>query len=224
MSHTIRVWDLPTRVFHWALLVCVIGLVVTGQIGGAMMDWHFRFGYGVLSLLLFRLVWGLLGGRWSRFASFVYSPATLLRYLRGQATPESNVGHNPLGALSVFAMLLFLLLQIGSGLISDDEIATSGPLTSLVSSSLVSQATWYHRAVGKPILVVLMLLHVAAIVFYLWRKRENLIRPMVLGDKELAVPVPASRDDGHSRLLALVLFLGCIGLVWWLLQLAPAGY
>lgn len=224
MSYTIRVWDLPTRVFHWALLACVIGLVVTGQIGGTAMDWHFRFGYAVLSLLLFRLLWGLFGGHWSRFANFLYSPAALLRYLRGQSPPESSVGHNPLGALSVFAMLLFLLLQVGSGLISDDEIATSGPLTSLVSSSLVSQATWYHRAVGKPILIVLVLLHVAAIVFYLWRKRQNLVRPMLLGDKALAQPVPASRDDARSRLLAVVLFLISTGLVWWLLQLAPAGY
>lgn len=224
MSHTIRVWDLPTRVFHWTLLACVIGLVITGNIGGTAMDWHFRFGYAVLALLLFRLLWGLFGGHWSRFANFLYSPATLLRHLRGQSAPESSVGHNPLGALSVFAMLLFLLVQVASGLISDDEIATSGPLTSLVSSSLVSQATWYHTEVGKPILIVLVLLHVAAIVFYRWRKRQNLLRPMLLGDKEVAQPVPASRDDARSRLLALVLFLLCVGLVRGLLQLAPASY
>jgi len=224
MSHTIRVWDLPTRVFHWALLACVIGLVITGNVGGTAMDWHFRFGYAVLALLLFRLLWGLFGGHWSRFANFLYSPATLLRYLRGQSTPESGVGHNPLGALSVFAMLLLLLLQVGSGLISDDEIATSGPLTSLVSSQLVSLATWYHTSVGKPILILLVLLHIAAILFYAWRKRQNLVRPMLLGDKEVAQAVPASRDDARSRLLAVVLFLISVGLVWWLLQLAPAGY
>lgn len=224
MSHTIRVWDLPTRVFHWALVACVIGLVITGQIGGTLMDWHFRLGYAVLSLVLFRLVWGLLGGHWSRFASFLYAPSSMLRYLRGECGPEVNVGHNPLGALSVFAMLLFLLLQVGSGLISDDEIATSGPLTSLVSSSLVSQATWYHRAVGKPVLIVLVVLHVAAIAFYLFRKRQNLVRPMVLGNKEVPAPMPASRDDGRSRLLALVLWLCCVGLVLWMLTLAPPGF
>lgn len=224
MSHTIRVWDLPTRLFHWALMACVIGLVITGQIGGALMDWHFRLGYAVLSLLLFRLVWGLVGGYWSRFVNFLYAPTTLVRYLRGQSAPEANVGHNPLGALSVFALLLILLAQVSSGLISDDEIANSGPLTSLVSSKLVSLATWYHTSVGKLILILLVLLHIAAILFYAWRKRQNLVRPMLLGDKEVAQAVPASRDDARSRLLAVVLFLISVGLVWWLLQLAPAGY
>lgn len=88
MTHQVRVWDLPTRIFHWALAACVVASVVTGQVGGAAMDWHFRIGYAVLALLLFRLGWGLVGGHWSRFSSFLYSPSTLLRYLRGQGGPE----------------------------------------------------------------------------------------------------------------------------------------
>jgi len=93
----VRIWDLPTRVFHWALVACIVGLVVTGQIGGTAMAWHFRLGYVVLSLLLFRLVWGFVGGHWSRFAVFVRSPATIAAYLRGHKTPEMEAGHNPLG-------------------------------------------------------------------------------------------------------------------------------
>lgn len=220
MPYKIRVWDLPTRLFHWTLAICVIGLVVTGQIGGAAMDWHFRLGYSVLTLLLFRLVWGLVGGHWSRFSSFLFSPATVIRYLRGQSTVEHTTGHNPLGAGSVLAMLLFLLLQVGTGLVSDDEIATSGPLTRFVSSSLVSQATAYHTEVGKVILLVLIVLHVAAILFYFWRKRENLVRPMLLGDKVIAQPAPASRDDARARVLAVLLLALSAGLVALMLKLA----
>jgi cytochrome b len=213
MSNTLRVWDLPTRIFHWSLMLCVLGLVITGQLGGAALDWHFRLGYAVLTLLLFRLLWGFVGGHWSRFTSFTHSPAALLRYLRGQDEPALSVGHSPLGMLSVFAMLFFLLLQVGSGLISDDEIASSGPLARFASAALVSQATSYHKEIGKLILIALVLLHVAAVLFYLWRKRINLIRPMLHGDKPAVPALPASRDDARSRLQAALLLLLCAALV-----------
>ena len=213
MQHTIRVWDLPTRIFHWALVLLIIGLVATGLIGGNAMVWHMRFGFAVLSLLLFRLVWGLIGGRWSRFASFIYAPGTILAYLKGAGKPEHSVGHNPLGAGSVFAMLLFLLAQVGSGLVSDDDIATSGPLSKFVSNAVASAATSYHKNVGKFVLLALVMLHVAAIVFYLMKKKENLIAPMIHGDKALDQPLPASRDNASSRALAAVVFAACAGLV-----------
>lgn len=205
MPHLVRIWDLPTRLFHWLLALGVIALVTTAQLG--YMEWHFRLGYAVLALLIFRLLWGLFGGRWSRFTAFIYSPASLWRYLRGQGDPSHSVGHSPTGALSVFALLFFLLAQIGTGLFSDDEIAASGPLTRLASSDFVSLASWYHREVGKRVLIVLVILHVIAILYYLWRKRQNLVRPMLTGDKELAQPAPASRDDARSRLVAAVLLL-----------------
>jgi cytochrome b len=220
MPNTVRVWDLPTRVFHWALVVCVIGLITTAQIGGEAMEWHFRFGYAVLSLLLFRIVWGVVGGRWSRFASFVYSPSAILKYVRGQGRPEHSVGHNPLGAGSVFALLGFLLLQVVSGLISDDEIATSGPLSQFASNAMVRAATFYHKNIGKPILIGLIVLHIAAILFYLIKKRENLVRPMIEGDKNISVPVEGSRDDARSRALATVLFAACAALVASMVKLA----
>jgi cytochrome b len=213
MSNTLRVWDLPTRIFHWSLVLCVLGLVITGQLGGAALAWHFRLGYAVLTLLLFRLLWGFVGGHWSRFTSFTHSPAALLRYLRGQDEPALSVGHSPLGMLSVFAMLFFLLLQVGSGLISDDEIASSGPLARFAAAALVSQATSYHKEIGKLILIALVLLHVAAVLFYLWRKHINLIRPMLHGDKPAVPALPASRDDARSRLQAALLLLLCAALV-----------
>lgn len=220
MSTTVRVWDLPTRVFHWALVVCVMGSVTTVQIGGDAMIWHFRCGYAVLSLLMFRIIWGLVGGHWSRFASFIYSPASVLRYLRGQGPPEHAIGHNPLGAGSVFAMLGFLLLQVGTGLISDDEISSMGPLAKFVSNATVSAATFYHGNVGKLILLGLILVHIGAISFYFFKKGENLVRPMIHGDKESRVMEPSSRDDAGSRTLAGALFLGCAALVAAMVTLA----
>lgn len=214
-----RVWDLPTRVFHWALVFCVIGLVITGSTGGNAMVWHFKLGYAVLTLLLFRLIWGIIGGKWSRFASFIYAPNTLVKYLKGQGHQHDTVGHNPLGALSVFALLAFLLAQVATGLISDDEIAASGPLTKFVSNATVSLASSYHSAVGKRFIIVLVLLHVIAILFYLFKKRENLIKPMLHGDKVLAHDIPASRDDAGSRVTAAIFFAICAGLVYGLVSL-----
>ena len=217
---SVRIWDLPTRIFHWSLVFLVIGMVVSGLRGGGAMEWHMRMGYAVLSLLLFRIIWGLVGGRWSRFASFIYAPSTVIAYLKGQGKPEHSAGHNPLGAGSVFAMLFFLLAQIGSGLMADDEIATSGPLTKFVSNATVSLATNYHKNIGKLVLALLVLLHLAAIVFYLVKKRENLVRPMLKGDKTMAQAVEPARDDAASRLLALVIFAVCAGAVAYAVKLA----
>ena len=217
-SHLVRVWDLPTRLFHWALVVCIVGLVTTAQIGGNAMEWHFRFGYSVLTLLLFRLLWGFVGGHWSRFSTFLYSPASLLRYLRGHEVDGQPLGHSPLGALSVFAILGLLLLQVGTGLFSDDEIAAVGPLSKLASGAVVSQLTHYHKDIGKVIVLILVLLHIGAIAFYRIKRKKDLIRPMLVGDVSSLTPQPASRDDAGSRALAAVILLGSAGAVAALLK------
>lgn len=216
MANTVRVWDLPTRLFHWALAACVVALVATAYAGGAWIDWHARLGYTVLALLVFRIVWGFIGGRWSRFASFLYAPGSIAAYLRGQPHPDHLVGHNPLGAGSVLAMLLVLLAQVGTGLVSDDEIAFQGPLNRYVATATGLTATWYHKQVGQWLLIGLVVLHVAAVLYYLWGKRENLLRPMLGGDKEVRHPALPSRDDAGSRLMALVVFGLCCAAVWWL--------
>jgi len=221
--HTVRVWDLPTRLFHWALVVCVIGQIITANVGGNWMNWHLRLGYTVLTLLLFRLVWGFVGGHWSRFSSFLYAPSTVLNYLRGQARPEHRVGHNPLGAFSVFALLAILLLQVGSGLFSDDEIAFTGPLVSLVSGEAVSLATSYHKNVGKFIVLALVVLHLLAIVYYRFAKKENLVRPMIVGDKQFPTAVPNARDSTQSRLVALGVLCLCALAVYGLAGLGAAS-
>ena len=215
-----RVWDLPTRLFHWALALAVIGLIGTGLSG--IMEWHFRFGYTVLALLLFRLLWGFVGGRWSRFAAFIYAPGSVINYLRGRAHPDHLIGHTPLGALSVFAVLAILAFQVATGLMADDEISASGPLTSFVSGAVVSFATGWHKAQGKWIVIALVSLHVLAVLFYVLVRRHRLVRPMVSGDKLVARAngeVAGSRDDAASRGLALVLFALCAGVAYWVASL-----
>lgn len=209
MHYTVRVWDAPTRFFHWVLVTCVLGSFVTSQIGGAAMPWHFRLGYSILTLLLFRLVWGFWGGRWSRFASFVRGPKAILRYLHGRADADASVGHNPLGALSVLAMLGFLLMQVSTGLLSDDEISAAGPLTRHASSAWVSAATFYHKNVGKLALLAFIALHFSAIIFYAVRRHDNLLKPMITGDKQLDFVAPASDDDLRQRLVALASLAVC---------------
>lgn len=215
----VRVWDLPTRLFHWSLAVCVVGLVITGNVGGNAMIWHFRLGYAVLALVLFRLVWGLVGGHWSRFASFVRGPGTVMAYLGGRLRdPAHEVGHNPLGSLSVLAMLLVLLAQASGGLFADDEIANLGPLAKYISTELSLKITWYHKAVGQWVVIALVALHVLAIVVYAMRGKA-LVGAMITGDKAVSSPMPASRDTAGSRLVALVVLAVCAAVVYGVVRL-----
>ncbi|ROZ78965.1 cytochrome b/b6 domain-containing protein [Ramlibacter sp. WS9] len=219
MSNKVRVWDLPTRLFHWALVACILASLISGYRGGDAMVWHARIGYTVLTLLLFRIVWGFVGGRWSRFASFLYSPGSVVNYLRGKAHPDHLVGHNPLGAGSVFAMLAFLLAQLATGLIGDDEIAFTGPFNKFVETSKGLAATWYHKRIGQWVILGLVVLHIVAVLYYLWKKNDNLIKPMLHGDKQLGSTAAPSRDDAASRFAALFVFGLCAGAITWLVKL-----
>lgn len=224
MDHTtsaVRIWDLPTRLFHVTLGLAVIGLIITGEVGGDAMRIHFWLGYVVLALVFFRIVWGLFGGHWSRFVNFLPSPQLVRNYiaaLRRKEQPRS-ISHNPLGALSVLAMLTILLLQVASGLISDDEISISGPLTSLVPGAWVSFATNYHTEIGKVLLIFLLVLHVASVLFYRFFKNEDLIAPMIHGDKQLPSTTRPSRDSMTSRAFALGVLVACAYAVYRLVQL-----
>ncbi len=221
-SAAVRVWDLPTRLFHWSLAIALVGSVATAKIGGAAMTWHFRLGYLVLGLLVFRLLWGLVGGRWSRFVQFIYAPATLWRYLRGRGAPGEHldVGHSPMGALSVFALLAVLAVQVGTGLVADDEIAHLGPLNRFVSGSTGLAATAWHKTWGQWLVIGLVLLHLLAIAFYVFVARRTLVGPMWHGDKWLPPGTPASDDGPRQRGLALALATAVALGVWGLLRWA----
>jgi cytochrome b len=223
-TSTVRVWDLPTRLFHWTLAALVLCSVVSAKIGGGAMLWHTRFGYAIAALLIFRLAWGLVGGRWSRFVSFIYGPASVLRYLRGQSRPGDHheVGHSPLGALSVFGLLGWLAIQVGTGLVSDDEISFIGPLNRFVDPALGLAATGWHKHWGEIGIYVLVGLHIAAIAFYVGFKRKQLIGPMLGGDKAgLPADTPASADGARQRGVAAVLLVVAAALVSAVVLSAP---
>lgn len=214
---SVRVWDLPTRVFHWTLALTIVGSVTSAKLGGNAMVWHFRFGYVVFTLVVFRLVWGFVGGHWSRFSRFVYAPSTLLRYLRGQTRADEalDVGHSPLGALSVFALLAFLAAQVGTGLFADDEIANAGPMVKFVSGATSSAATFWHKSIGQIVIIVLVILHVGAVLFYRLARGRDLIGPMLRGDKLLPMSTPASADRPATRLAALaIVAVAGAGVAW----------
>lgn len=201
----------------------VAGAVATGLIGGAAMVWHFRCGQAVLTLLLFRLLWGVLGGHWSRFSALALRPSSFLAYVRGQGGESLRTGHSPLGSLSVLAFLLLLSVQVATGLVSDDEIAFSGPLSHLVAKATVTAASAYHKAWGKLLILALIVLHLGAIAWYSLRG-QKLLPAMVHGDKVLGQAMPASRDGLRQRLTAALLLAACAGLGFWVFSLAPAGF
>lgn len=171
----VRVWDVPTRLFHWALVVAIVGAFVTEKTGA--IEWHGRIGLTILGLLVFRLIWGFFGSTYARFRTFVAGPQTILSYLRGEWT---GLGHNPLGALSVLALLGTLAVEAGSGLFASDDIAFTGPLAHLASDAVGSSLTKIHHA-AQNVLIALLIAHVVAIAYYVRVKRKNLVQPMITG-------------------------------------------
>ncbi len=212
MKKLIRVWDLPIRLFHWLLVACVLGSLICVNIGGNAIQWHAYFGYSILTLLIFRIIWGFIGSTHARFASFLPNREAITNYLQGKS--PRFLGHNPIGALSVFALLLVLSIQAVTGLFVDDEIAFQGPLSKYLSESSVSFFSEVHES-NQVVIYILIAIHIAAIWYYKKLKGEDLIRPMISGDKEIdpseeARYLPSdlgrpSKDGGLQRGLALLL-------------------
>lgn len=202
----VRVWDLPTRVFHWSLVVFVAAALITGFVGGKAMAWHGRAGIAITGLLAFRIVWGFAGSTYARFGHFVRGPAEIRAYLQGRWT---GLGHNPLGALSVLAMLAVLAGQVATGLPGNDDIAFNGPLYPLVSKALSDSLTTLHR-LNAWLIGALIALHVGAIGFHAHAKKENLLRPMIRGWKERKAASEESLSGGGfvAFIVALALALG----------------
>ena len=195
----ILVWDLPTRIFHWSLAAAVTVAIVTGEIGGDWMAVHGKAGLAIVGLVTFRLVWGVIGATHARFISFAPTPSTLRAYLHGR---WQGHGHNPLGALSVFALLALLALQAGTGLFGNDEISFTGPLAALVEEATSLRLTSWHKTLAYG-LFALLTVHVLAIQVYLLVKRDNLVKPMVTGWKEVRHGTSARRGSWTALAISL---------------------
>ena len=203
----VQVWDLPVRIFHWVLLLLVSFSWWSGKEGGSAMQYHMWSGYAILTLVFFRLVWGFCGGGNARFTAFVRGPGAVLAYMQTLFARRAgaHLGHNPLGGWSVVLLLVCLAVQTGSGLFANDDIATEGPLGRLVSKSTSDLLTTVH-AYNFYVLLGLVTTHIAAVLFYLLYKSENLVRPMVTGYKwRPADQAAQSAQDGSNRLAVLIL-------------------
>ena len=211
-----RVWDLPTRLFHWTLVIVVALSWWTAE--NDQQDLHLYLGYGALSLLLFRVGWGLFGSSTARFSSFVTGPASVARYVRDRFH-WPLAGHAPLGALSVLALLAMLFIVVGTGLFASDEDGLfSGPLAYLVSISTADLATELHEQLFN-VLLVLIGLHVAAILLYRLALGKNLLGPMITGKADLAPGVEPMRPG--KWWVAVLCLVAAIAFARWILAGAP---
>ncbi len=213
---TVVVWDLPTRLFHWTLVALMIAQWLTAE-ESSTMDWHVWGGYAVLALVLFRLIWGFVGSETARFSDFVRGPGAALEYVRALLRGETPhyLGHNPLGAWSIVAMLVLLLAQAGTGLFATDDILIEGPLYAWVSKDTSDWLTSIHK-LNFNLLLLVIAVHLSAVLFYLLVKRENLIHPMLSGYKRL----PSELAGQAPRLVSPwrgLAALAAVGVGVWLL-------
>ncbi len=216
----IRVWDLPIRIFHW-LIVCLIA-AAWGTVKLDLMQWHKLIGYAILTLLIARLGWGFIGSSTARFMHFISGPRKVLAYARHffSAAPGDTIGHNPMGALSVIALLAALWTQVLTGLVlSDSDFVNSGPLSGLVSYDVSFAADKIHK-LSFTILEILVALHIAVIAFYAFRKRDNLVLPMISGLKEMSADPGRSLPVFVPAWRALLLLSIAAGFVYWLVNYA----
>ncbi len=212
-TKSIRVWDWPIRLFHWLLVALFILSWISAEIGGNAMQYHLWSGYAVLGLVLFRVLWGVVGSETARFAHFMRGPSAVLAYTRSWFKPgyRATLGHNPLGGWSVAALLLALAFQALTGLFSNDDIANEGPLTHWVSKSTSDLISQVHSGAFN-VLLILVILHLLAIVLYRVKHGEDLLKPMLTGDK--VVNENVGEPKWSSTWLALVLVVVVAGVVY----------
>ncbi|HEX4024481.1 MAG TPA: cytochrome b/b6 domain-containing protein [Steroidobacteraceae bacterium] len=197
------VWDLPVRLFHWAIVLLVASAYVTWQLN--WMNWHVRAGYALMAAVLFRILWGFFGSDTARFSRFVAAPRAAVSHLAQalRREPDRQVGHNPAGGWMVLLFLLLLLAESLTGLYVNNDVADEGPFTELAPASVANAISALHEILWDALLAAIVL-HVVAIIAYAAVKRHNLVRPMITGRKSLPVAVPAPRMTGWLRALILL--------------------
>jgi cytochrome b len=217
-DRSVQVWDLPVRLFHWMLVALVATSWITAEIGGNAMTIHEWSGFTVLTLVLFRVTWGFFGSGYARFASFVRAPSKALAYARALARGPAPFfpGHNPLGGWMVLVLLASLLVQTSTGLFANDDIMTEGPLARHVSKATSDLLSKVHE-INFNVLLVLLALHIAAALYYLLVKRDNLIVPMITGRKQVPADFEQQAPAGGERRWLAALLLGLSATAVWLL-------
>jgi cytochrome b len=200
MWRRVPVWDLPTRLFHWLVVILVAAAYMTWRLD--WMEWHAGAGDALLALLLWRLLWGFFGSETARFRYFLASPVAAARHLAHVARREPDLvpGHNPAGGWMVLVLLALLLGQTISGIYVDNDVANDGPLTGLVPARIADMITTAHALLWDALMAAAAV-HVLAIVVYAAAKRQNLLLPMVTGRKWLPPTLPAPRMTGPGRAL-----------------------
>tara|TARA_B100000809_G_scaffold106369_1_gene104852 strand:+ start:139 stop:825 length:687 start_codon:yes stop_codon:yes gene_type:complete len=209
------IWDLPLRIFHWSFAVTILASWYTAEQGADLVEIHIKLGFFALFLIVFRLLWGLIGPKHSRFSQFVPSPKTLLSYLRKSQSDKAIPGHNPLGAMMVILMILLISVQAVSGLFINDDVFSSGPYYGSISNELEKVMRFLHHNTFD-FMIAAIGLHLAAVAYY-WRvKKQNLVLPMITG-KKTAKQVDAVDAIPHSKIiLACLVATFCVGFVYWL--------
>lgn len=222
----VRVWDLPTRLFHGALLALVVASVATGKfdslLGASALEWHRRSGLALIALLLFRLAWGFAGGTHARFASFLRGPRAVLAYAKDTLAGRAGeaAGHNPLGGWSVAAMLAALSVQAATGLfLVQEDYGFEGPLARHVSAAASDRLAAIHEA-NFWVIAALVALHVAAVAFHVLARRQDLVAAMITGDKRLEPGREGEASRGGGLALAAAIAIAAAAAVWALLARA----
>jgi cytochrome b len=218
LPQTVPVWDLPTRLFHWTLVALMIAQWLTTESDSAL-QYHVWGGYTVLTLVLFRLMWGFAGSDTARFSHFVRGPDAALEYVKALLRGETPLylGHNPMGGWSILALLTLLLIQAGTGLFANDDISFDGPLSGWVSKSMSNGLTTVHK-VNFNLLLLVIAVHISAVLFYLLVKHENLIYPMLSGRKQLSPELAGSAPRMVSPWLGLAALAVAVVAVGWLVR------
>ena len=211
----VRAWDIPTRLFHWLLVTLIASAIISTKVGDPTMLWHKWNGYSILTLLVWRAIWGFVGGTTSRFAMFFPWPWRVFPYLVASIKGKAGhfLGHNPLGAIMIFLLMAAVIAQGTAGLMTTDDIIVSGPLASSAPEGWSSFASWYH-ARGFWVIASLVGLHILANLAYTFVKKDNLIGAMITGQKPAMDYSDAAEAKGGSLLRAALALALAAGLVF----------
>ncbi|MBM4233374.1 MAG: cytochrome B [Gammaproteobacteria bacterium] len=240
-SREVLVWDPWVRLTHWGLAMLVAGAWLTRELEGDWFVWHTRLGYAVLVLVVTRILWGFVGSKHARFADFIRGPRAIIAYIKAVSCErpsghkllcQNPLGHNPLGALMIIAFLVLLLVQALTGLFANDQVFETGPLFGYIAIETSDRLTTLHKQIFDWIMAAIGV-HVAAALFYLWIKRENLILPMITGRKRIDgasmadsatnLPPQASTAMGSWWLAVFIAALVAGALAWVVLTAPEAG-